>query len=185
MAKNDQPATPTGADEATGKPIPIPQTDLGTSKNPTTISWTASEFVAHEKSSGWYGLLGLATLVLAAFVYLISRDAVSVAVVIVGAIFLGIYAASKPRQLEYKLDHQGLNIDTKHWSYSEFRSFSVVPEKAFSSIIFMPLKRFAVPITIYYAPEDEDKILNLLAERLPFEQPPRDAVDSLMRRIRF
>lgn len=161
------------------------QPDLGTPKNPGTVSWTASEFLAHEKSAGWYGLLSLTAAGLAALVYLISKDWVSVGVVLVGAVFLGIYAAMQPRQLEYHLDQQGLSIGDKRYGYNEFRSFAVVPEKAFSSIVFMPLKRFAVPITIYYAPEDEDKILNLLADRLPFEQAPRDAVGNLMRRIRF
>lgn len=153
--------------------------------NAREITWTASEFVAHEKSAGWYGLLGLAAVAVAALVYLITRDYVSVSVVVVGAVVLGFYGATKPRQLEYRLDQQGLSIGAKRYTYNEFRSFAVVPEQAFSSIIFMPLKRFAVPIAIYYAPDDEERILGLLADRLPFEEAPRDAVGNLMRRIRF
>ncbi len=61
----------------------------------------------------------------------------------------------------------------------------MVPEGAFSSVVFMPLKRFAPPRTIYYAPEDEDRIVGLLVNRLPLEEHRADAVDGLMRRIRF
>jgi uncharacterized membrane protein len=161
------------------------QPDLATDKNPEAIEWTASEFVHHDKSAGWYAALGLVAILGAALVYLISRDAVSVAVVIVAAALLGYYGTHQPRQIEYHLDGQGLQVGTKHYTYGEFRSFAVVPEHAFASIVFMPLKRFAVPVTIYFSPDDEDKILNLLSDRLPFEQPPRDAVGSLMRRIRF
>jgi hypothetical protein len=39
----------------------------------------------------------------------------------------------------------------------------VVPEGAFNSIVFMPLKRFAVPLSIYYDPKDEDKIIAVLS----------------------
>ncbi|PIZ63306.1 hypothetical protein COY17_00815 [Candidatus Saccharibacteria bacterium CG_4_10_14_0_2_um_filter_52_9] len=151
----------------------------------SSISWTASEFVAHHKSAGWYGLLALAAAGIAGLILFITHDGISVAVVIVAALLLAVYAARQPRQLQYRLDGQGIIIGDKHYGYHEFRSFSVLPEGAFSSIVFMPLKRFAPPISIYYAPEDEDGILNLLSERLPFEQARRDAVDSLMRRIRF
>jgi hypothetical protein len=149
------------------------------------VSWTASEFVAHEKSSGWYLGLFAAAAVIAGFVYLLTRDIISTIVVLIGAGALGTLANRKPRQLEYHLDGGGITVGQKHYAYESFRSFSVVPEGAFSSIVFMPLKRFAQTTTIYYAPEDEDKIIDVLTQHLPFEEHKADAVDSLMRRIRF
>jgi len=160
-------------------------TDLGPETSPQTISWTASEYVAHDKSTGWYLTLAGAAAVISVVVFLISRDAVSVGVVIVAALLLGVYGAREPRQLEYSLDQRGVTIGEKSYGYHEFRSFSVVPEGAFSSVTFMPLKRFATPTSIYYAPEDEEKILNVLSSQLPYDQHRRDAVDNLMRRIRF
>ena len=150
-----------------------------------SVSWTASEFVHHEKSPGWYLSLTIAAGVLAALIYFVLRDVVSAGVVLVAAFIFGIYAAHKPRQLEYQLDQSGLTIADKHYPYHEFKTFSLQPEGAFASIVFMPLKRFAPVTTIYYPPEDEDKILTVLSAHLPFEEPRRDAVDSLMRRIRF
>jgi hypothetical protein len=149
------------------------------------VSWTASEFVAHEKSAGWYGGLIIAALLLSALVFLITRDAVSVGVVIVAALLLSVYAAHQPRQLEYRIDRRGIAIGSKYRTYDEFKSFSIVPEGAFSSIVFIPLKRFGPALTIYYDPADEEKILAVLANQLPFDQARRDMVDSLMRRIRF
>lgn len=155
------------------------------SANGSVITWTASEFIAHAKSFGWYAALFLAAAGFAALVFLITRDPVSVGVILFGAIMFGIYAGHKPRELEYRVDTRGLTIGSKHFTYDHFRSFSVLPEGAFSSIVFMPLKRFAVPTTIYYAPEDEDKIVGLLGDCLPFEQRGHDAVDRLMHRIHF
>lgn len=168
---------------------PLTADDTSQSAGPVdpsqTIAWTASEFVAHEKTTGWYlGLLGAAVAV-AGLVYLVTRDIISTAVVLIGAAAFGILASRKPKQQQYSLDPYGLTIGQKHYDYSTFRSFSVVPEGAFSSIVFMPLKRFAQTATIYYAPEDEDKIVDLISQSLPFEEHRADAVDSLMKRIRF
>jgi hypothetical protein len=150
-----------------------------------TITWTASEYVEHEKNAGWYVLLALAAAGIAALVYLLTKDKISAGVVIFGALALGVYGARPPRQLTYQLDSQGLTIGQKQFSYEDFRSFSVVPEGAFSSIVFVHHKRFAPLTTIYFAPAEEDQIVDILASRLPLEEHRIDAVDQLMRHIRF
>jgi hypothetical protein len=159
--------------------------DAARTPNRAAVTWTASEFIAHAKSLGWYVVLVAGTAVFAAAVYLLTRDRISVVVIVVAALLLGVYANHKPRQMEYRLDGRGLTIGDKHFSYDQFRSFSVLPEGAFSSIVFMPLKRFALTTTIYYAPEDEDKIVNLLSDHLPLDERGHDAIDRLMHRIRF
>lgn len=149
------------------------------------ISWTASEFIAHEKSPGWYGMLAIATVIIAAIVYISTRDIISTVVVIIAAVAFAVIGGRKPRQLQYQLTNTGVIIGHKQLSYSAFKSFSVVPEGAFSSIVFRPLKRFAPLTTIYYAPDDEDRIVGLISDHLPFEEYKPDAVDNMMRRIRF
>ncbi len=154
-------------------------------KTPGSVTWTASEFIAHDKTVVWYLGLMVAAALLAAGIYWLTKDMVSAAVIIVAALFLAYYGSHQPRQLEYHLDGQGVKVGERHYGYSAFRSFSVMPEGAFSSIVFMPLKRFALPLTLYYAPDDEDKIVKILSDQLPLEDRRPDAVDSLMRRIRF
>jgi len=149
------------------------------------ISWTASEFIAHEKDARWYGMLALVACVLAGLIFLITRDAISTFIVILGAVLFGIYAAREPRQLPYQLSDHGLRIGQRYFDLQQFRSFSVVPEGAFSSIVLMPLKRFAPMTTIYYAPEDEDRIVDVLATQLPYVEHRHDLVERLMRQIRF
>ena len=149
------------------------------------FSWTASEFVAHDKSAGWYFGLVIATAILAFFVYLVARDLVSITVLIVVAIIFGVYASHKPRELEYNIDHKGLTVGRKHYGYELFKSFSVVPEGSLQSIVFMPLKRFGATLTVYYPAADEEKIMAVLTGCLPYQDPRRDAVDSLMKKIRF
>ena len=168
------PNVPTGL-EPTTQPLP----------EETVITWTASEFIAHEKSGGWYlKLVGVAIL-LSAITYLATRDIITCVVIVFCAGILAIMAARKPKQLPYRLDTHGVTVGPKLYTYNQFRSFSIMPEGAFSSIEFMPLKRFATTATIYYAPEDEERIVKLLSDRLPYEPSRRDPVDQLMRRIRF
>ena len=128
---------------------------------------------------------GLVAVLVAVGVYFLTRDYVSAGVVIFAAIVFGIFGSHKPRQLQYRLNHRGITIDKKHYSFNEYRSFSVIQEEAFSSITLMPLKRFAPPLSLYFAPEDEEQIINILSATLPFEERNRDAVDALMHRIRF
>jgi len=148
-------------------------------------SWTASEFVHHEKAAGWYAALGGVSVLIAGAVYLLTKDVISAVVVVVAAFALGFYGARKPKQLDYQLDASGLSIGTKYFRYGEFKSFSVAQEGAFSSIVLMPLKRFAPLTTLYFAPENEAEIIKILSMTLPFEEHKKDAVDKLMHKIRF
>jgi hypothetical protein len=149
------------------------------------INWTASEFIAHQKSAGWYAKLATATLVLAAAVWYITKDKVTPIVIVVCAFTLGFYASRQPRQLQYRLDDHGITIGEKFSSFNDFRSFSVVREGAFDSLVLMPLKRFAQLTTIYYAPELADQIIAFLADRLPMEERRADLLDRLMTHIHF
>lgn len=156
---------------------------------PTTniepLAWTAPEFIAHAKTASWYAILGLCSLALAALIWLITKDVISAVVVVVGALFLGVYAGRKPRELDYQISISGIGIGAKHYGYEEFKSFAIVPEETTESIVFMPLKRFAPSLTIYYATEHENQIVDFLAARLPLEEYKHDLVDNFVRKIRF
>lgn len=149
------------------------------------ISWTASEFVAHNKSPLWYGLLVLISLVVVVGIWLLTHDFITTIVIALAAAAFGAVAARQPRELAYRLDGSGLTIDQRQFTYGQFRSFAVMREGAFSSIVFMPMKRFAPLTTIYYDPSDEAKIVDLLSDRLPLEDRQHDLVDRFMWRIRF
>jgi hypothetical protein len=153
--------------------------------SPSKVSWTASEFISHEKSASWY--LGLAALAIvsSSLVFILTKGIISSVVIIAAAIVFAVYAEHKPRQLLYQLDNIGLSIGGRMYAYEEFRCFSVIPEGGVFAINFMPLKRFSPVLTIYFAPDDEKKIMDVLVNQLPYEEPRRDAVDSLMTRIRF
>jgi hypothetical protein len=149
------------------------------------ITWTASEYVAHHKTSTWYVTLVVIAVVTAGVAFLATRDFITAVSIILIALVFGLSASRKPRVLEYRLDNRGLKIAQKSYPYSIFRSFAVIDEGAFSSIVFVPLKRFMPMMTIYYAPEDENQIVQIIADHLPMEQRKHDAIDALLHKIRF
>lgn len=149
------------------------------------VSWTASEFIAHDKTLRWYGMLAAATVVVAAAIFFLTHDKISTGAIVFVAIVFGIAAGNRPRVLAYSLGHRDITIGQKSYPYSSFKSYAVVDEGAFSSIMLLPMQRFMPPISIYYDPQDEQRILGVLSERLPLEKRSRDMVERLMSRIRF
>jgi len=149
------------------------------------ISWTGPEFVAHEKNAGWYAMLALIAVTLCCLVYLLTKDAISAVVVIVGALAFGFFAARQAKQIRYAVSNSGIDIGERHFTYTQFRSFTVAPEGPVVSIIFRPLKRFGTLVTIYFAPTEQQKIVELLAGQLPYEEHRPDVIDRLMSHVRF
>lgn len=166
--------------------------DVGSSAQPgvnspatQTISWTASEYVGHQKSAAWFGALGMAILAMTIAIYFMTKEVISaVMVAIFGGVF-GVFAARQPEVLEYSLNNSGLQVGPKFYSYDRFKSFSVIEEGPIRSILLMPLQRFMPSLTIYYDPNDEDKIVYVLGSYLPHEDRAHDMLDRLMRKIRF
>ena len=151
----------------------------------TSLSWTAPEFMAHSKNAKWYFILTGVALVASALIWLLTRDKISSAFVLFGALLFGVYASRKPQESDYAINGMGVTVRGRYHSFEEFRSFGVVPEAIFSSIIFMPLKRFSQAVTIYFLPKDEEEIVGLLSDRLPQEDHRHDLIDNFMRHIHF
>ncbi|HSX53062.1 MAG TPA: hypothetical protein VLF90_01695 [Patescibacteria group bacterium] len=149
------------------------------------VHWTASEFIGHSKTAGWYILLVIAALVVAGLVFLLTKDKISSVMIVIAALIFAVFAARKPRELDYQVDSHGLQIGPKAYPYGTFRSFSIVDEGAIESIWLMPLKRFMPILTIYFDPKDGPKIVNMMAQFLPVENHKLDPIDRLMQRLRF
>ncbi len=149
------------------------------------ITWTASEYVSHEKTVSWFLSAGGATLALAAVIYLVTRELISTVVIAVLGAAFALFAARPPRVLDYALDHHGVQIGDRAYPFELFRSFSVLQEGAMRYILLMPLQRFGIPITVYYDPADENQIIDMLGAILPREDRNPSPVDSLMHKIRF
>lgn len=185
-----QPAQSFDASIPAAKQKPEPNNNPGTKAAQTNnsgddISWTASEFIAHTKNSGWYIILAVATIALTAIIYLLTKDKVTSVAIVIASLLFGIMASRKPRELQYSVGADGMHIGQKFYPYGVFKSFSIMQEEGIESIWFMPLKRFMPGLSIYFAPDEGQKIVNVLSEYLPFENRELDLTDRLMHKLRF
>ncbi|HSX45271.1 MAG TPA: hypothetical protein VLF39_04180 [Candidatus Saccharimonadales bacterium] len=151
-----------------------------------SVSWTASEYMAHDKNTMWFMGLGLGGVVIGGIVFLTTNhDYLPTFLILAMFVIFGVFAARKPENLEYVLDNSGLKIGPKTYPYARFKSFAIMDESGVPSILLLPMTRFMPPLSIYYDHKDEKSIVNVLSGYLPLEQRDHDLTDQLMRKIRF
>ncbi len=149
------------------------------------VTWSASEFISHQKTGVWYLGLGVATALITFIIVIVTKSFMSAGVVALTSIVLGFYAARKPEVKQYEINEYGVMIADKAFPYETFKSFSVVQEGAINSIWLRPLKKYLPTITMYFSPEDEDRIVDTLQNFLPEEDRALDSIERFTRRIRF
>ncbi len=150
-----------------------------------SVTWTASEFIAHHKTPGWFGVLAVGSVIGAVIAWLITKDVITALSIVGAAALLAAYAGRQPRELTYRIDRSGLHVGPRFYRFDDFRSFAVMAEGAFANIAFTPLKRFAPMLTVYFDPNDEAQIVDVLSNYLPLQPRKADPIDRLMWRIRF
>lgn len=150
-----------------------------------SLTWTASEYIAHGKSAGWHIVFILASLAIAVVTWLITKDVFTAVIIVLAGVVLSLYGGRQPKALQYQLDNHGLIIGQKQFLYSDFKAFSVIQEGQFESISLLPTKRFMPMTSLYFDPKDADQIIDILGMHLPHQERKADAVDNLMRKIRF
>jgi hypothetical protein len=151
--------------------------------NPDSITWTASEFVNNAKNLGWYLMFIVAILIICAAVYLFTHSIFSSIVIFVLGLALCFMAGRRPKELDYGLDDQGIIINGTDYPFSEFKSYTLVTEGGLDHIALISIKRFISDKTIYFEPQDRDRIISLLGEFLPLEPASKDPIDGFMKRI--
>lgn len=167
------------------QPESTPQSTALTDASGPLAQWSASEFISHEKSPRWYMLLAGASLLLGIVIYFITRQNISVVVVIVMGVLFAVYGSAKPRTVTYELTGTGIAIGNKFYPFLTLKSFSVINEGGMPYIQLLLQKRLSVPLTIYTAPEQIDTIANILGEFIPYDQKKRDIADKFSSKIHF
>lgn len=155
------------------------------SQEPPLVQWQASEFIDHQKNASWFLPLIAGGAVLCAVMFFITKDIFSTIVVFLACVAFGFYANQKPRTLTYTLLPTTFKIGQRSYSYDDFRTFSIMQDGPLYSIFLQPLKRLMPPLTIYFDPQDGEKIFDILASHIPHEDRVQDPIDRFMRKIRF
>jgi hypothetical protein len=152
---------------------------------PGSIEWEAPEYIDHPHGPGWYSALFLSTIALAAVIYISIKDAAASIIITLAGIILGVFAAQKPGEAKYEITSSGLSINGKLYNFGNYKSFAVVREGPLTSVNLLPIKRLMPPLSVYFKPDYEDKIVKVMGDYLPYEDRKLDGVERLARRIRL
>lgn len=149
------------------------------------VTWEASEYIHHQKSAFWYIALTGATIVLGGALFLLIKDVWSLAVLAVMYLAIFVFAKKEPRVLKYSIGAGGVSAGERHFTFDQFKSFSVMQETGVPSISLDPTQRFMPAVSMYFSPSDGDKIVDELAKFLPHEHKTLSAIDRAMLKLRF
>lgn len=149
------------------------------------ISWQGSEYIHNQKTTNWFILLFIIAAAISGAVFLITRDFITVGMILFCAFIFGIFSRREPGQIQYAVSDDGITIGNKSFSYKQFKSFVVSQEGAIENIVLRPAKRFETLRTIYCSPEQIEDIVEVISSHIPLDEHSPDAVDKLMHKIRF
>ncbi|QQS20214.1 hypothetical protein IPL85_02060 [Candidatus Saccharibacteria bacterium] len=149
------------------------------------IAWSAAEYIDNEKNATWYGAVTLGSILLGALIYLFTKDVISTAVVVLAIGGLLFVSAHRPIEASYALRDGLIQIGQKTYHLDDFKAFSVDEAAPVLGISLMPLKRFMPPVALYVDEVHEQTVVDYISDFLPMEPHKVDAMDSLLRRLRF
>jgi hypothetical protein len=165
------------------------QADNSDNRQETTkdenVSWTAKEFIEHDRGSSWYVVLVFGALLLAVVIYFITKDYFAVVATVVVGLIAAVYAGHKPKELDYELTSKFIRVGERTYSYGMFKSFSVAHEGEHTSIVLEPVKRFIPPMTLYFPPDEEKLVSNAIGSHLPMQEHQPNITERLSHRFRF
>ncbi|HET7827363.1 MAG TPA: hypothetical protein VFK97_00660 [Candidatus Saccharimonadales bacterium] len=177
---------PSGDDSDVQDTGPVESSDSSAlGRKQASISWQATEFIEHPHNAAWYAGLVLVTAALTGLVYLITKDFIATGTILIVGIIVGFFAKHRPGLVEYEVSASGLKVGPKNYPYHLFKSFAVFQEGDLKSANLFPLRRFMPPITAYFEPADEAKIVKALGDHLPYVERKMDGIDRLTRRLRL
>ena len=149
------------------------------------VRWQATEYIHHDKSVGWFSVFGLVVIVFILIAIFLIKSVTFAILVPVMAAALVVYSYRPPRVIDYTLSRQGLHINDRLYSFSEFKSFGVIRDDGEYSIMLIPTKRFRPGVTVYFPEEAGEAIVDMLGARLPMQELKLDIIDKLTRKLRM
>ena len=148
------------------------------------VAWEAEEYIMKSHKAGWFVGLAVATIALGVLAVFLEGWTF-LALIIVGAITILIYALRPPRKLKYRLDSKGLTEGEKLYPFGDYKAFGILKEDNHSSAVLIPKKRFGVQVKVYFPEGSGEQIVDFLGARLPMEEVKIDLLDKLVNFLRI
>lgn len=154
-------------------------------QNLEIANWEAQDSVIGEKNKLWYVLFTIAVIALAAVAWFIGSWTFAALILVSAVAIIVSRTSSAARVVSYSLSGMGFFIDGKLHEYNQFKSFGILKEPGVFSIVFLPKKRFSTSVSIYFAEQDGEKIVDIIGARLPMEEIHPDIIDKIVRKLKL
>ena len=148
------------------------------------IAWEAQEYIPHDKNVGWYIMLIIVGLGLAALGVWMKWWSF-VALIGVSVLALIVYSVRPPRMVKYAISGKGLKEGGKMHNFEDFKSFGVINDGGHFAIVLTPRKRFSPRVWVYFPENQGEQIVDAFGTRLTMESVKLDALDKIVRALRI
>ena len=71
------------------------------------------------------------------------------------------------------------------YRFEEYKAFGILQDDVHFAIVLMPKKRFSPAVTVYFPENKGEEIVNMFGKRLPMEEVRLDAIDKIVKKLRF
>jgi len=145
------------------------------------IVWQAEEFETHRRNWIWY-LVTICAIVLVLIYTFYVRQWILTAVVVVIGLILYLSNRIKPRNMQYRIDGQGLHVNDKIFSFDQLKSYWFFDKDGKSYLNVISTFRFLPVITAQINPDLKDEIRAMLGAYVPeSNRKDEDLVDKINR----
>ncbi len=145
------------------------------------ISWQDLEFPLHNKSITWYLELILVAFVISGLLYFLTKDVITIIVILIGLITLVLYGLKKPKIINFAVSSQNFKIGNHTYQLALFKSYSIREVDLYhSSLSFLPIKRFSPSVILYVKHEKIPEITKMLATIIPLEDTKMSIIDYII-----
>jgi len=147
------------------------------------VQWQAPEYLQDHRSPWWFIAFWAVAIIFMVIAVLLIKSWSFAVLIPAMAAALTIYSHRPPRMISYVLSDKGLYINEKLHPMTEFKSFGIVSDESFPSIMLIPVKRFRLGLTVHFPAEAGEAIVDLLGSRIPMQEIKFDFFDRLTRQL--
>ena len=147
--------------------------------------WQATDFQSGKKNNSWFTYLVLiAVILVGAFIWM--KLWLAAAVVVAAAFAMYSQSRSQGSKKNYAIYDQGVTIDSRVYTFDQFKSFWIFPYEQRIMLRFEQAKRFSLPVEMPVEEENVEQIKLFLSKHLPEEEERgEDITDTINRWIKF
>lgn len=147
------------------------------------FSWSAPEYIRHDKSNRWYLTAGIIALLTSALALFLGNWTMALAVLALAAVYWYLDTYHPPKVTKIELSEMGVRVGHMFFPYSQIQSFWIIYDHGIKTLNFKALNHWFGDVVIQLGDIDPVEIRNFLIAQLPEWEGKREPVSEMFLRI--